>query len=326
MVFANHGLGISRTGDDPGFSTRGLLFDNNVWDETINDDSGISIFELEDGLRLGGVKMEMVYFDCCLMNMVENLYQIKDLVNYTLGAAHITPGYGGNYVYFLQELENNPGNVTAAMTNYVSRMLTYWTKKDPSYPDVDATEADITLTLSDLSKVQGVVDSWRDFTSLLTAYRQTVDSVGLDGFIDMEYASLYDFDYTRVDTISVYHLDDFTYDMVYYAEQMDAKLKDVDLNSSAVAKAYDDMVVAHGQYYSDDYKAVKPGKFSIGITWLTQSLYNMPDDYSENAFKDIYPLLEFDKQTGWSNYFEANDWQGAETMLLNKKSKLLSSD
>ncbi|MGL5957314.1 MAG: clostripain-related cysteine peptidase, partial [Phocaeicola sp.] len=74
LVLWNHGTTFAAEDkpDGPYIGNRNLVVDDNT------DNSSISIFELEEALKLVGTKMDLVYWDVCLMNQFENNYQIKD--------------------------------------------------------------------------------------------------------------------------------------------------------------------------------------------------------------------------------------------------------
>ncbi|GHV43039.1 hypothetical protein AGMMS49546_23490 [Spirochaetia bacterium] len=122
---------------------RAVAYDDNL------DDKAISISELVEGIKLSDTRMELVYYDACYMNMLENLGELREVAAYSLGAGHITPGLGGDYGTLLQLLGGGGGDTREIISEYCYLLMNHWNllSDDP---------ADITFT--DLSKLQGVFD------------------------------------------------------------------------------------------------------------------------------------------------------------------------
>ena len=126
IIFWNHGNTFNKDDnlvlDSYTTGTRSLLQDDNT-DETM------SIFEIEEAMKraenLGAQKLSLVYWDVCLMNMIENIYQIKDHTNYVMGAGHLTPVLGGNYPELINALSNNE-TLEDALREYVPVVLQMW--------------------------------------------------------------------------------------------------------------------------------------------------------------------------------------------------------
>lgn len=49
-----------------------------------NENIPLSVFGIEEGIKNSGVKMDLIYFDCCLTGQIESLYQLKNQTNFIL--------------------------------------------------------------------------------------------------------------------------------------------------------------------------------------------------------------------------------------------------
>ena len=82
---------------DHGAAQYGVCFD----DSTLNESEGIV---LADGLEIEEIipvfenaeisKWDLISFDCCLMNMVEWVYEFEDLCDYFVASQESIPGQG----------------------------------------------------------------------------------------------------------------------------------------------------------------------------------------------------------------------------------------
>lgn len=98
VVMWNHGAGVW-----PKFTLRGACFD---------DTSGSSACLTNDEVRIAltnvGVKMDVLAWDACLMQMMEVGYELSGLVDYMVGSEEVTPGYGFPYNTMMSALAANP--------------------------------------------------------------------------------------------------------------------------------------------------------------------------------------------------------------------------
>ena len=125
LVFWNHGSAFGSAdkqvqdsypeGQTP---SRGALSDDNTA-------TTMSTFEMEKGIKDSGTKLDLVYFDVCLMGMAETFCQLKDCSKYIMAASHTTPGLGGNYTKLISELQEND-SLTDAVKAYVPAAVTNW--------------------------------------------------------------------------------------------------------------------------------------------------------------------------------------------------------
>lgn len=304
LVLWDHGSGFSIEDQPLDWSDfeplgRSMVYDDNCKDEDGYDEC-LSIFELEEGLKRSGVKLDMLYWDLCLMNMIENLYQVKDYTRYVLAATHLTPDMGGNYASLMQALENHPG-IEEAAREYIPATMTYW-KNSWKLNNLD-------LTLTDMEKIDAVVESYIPFAAAMRDWKHVTS--------DREDALVFDY-YQKM---AMYLYDEYftTMDMLHHARYMaDRALVDGTLSAEVtrLARAMKEMIVVQ-ECFDYDGKLPEDG-VSVGINLLRKDQYER--EYEGNTIKPysvIYPLTRFDQVTRWSEFLKINDMKN---VVLDKES------
>ena len=139
--------------------TRGCVYDDHL------NDAAISIKELRQGIERSGVKLKMLNFDCCMMNMMENLSELIGLTDYTLASGHTT--YGEEWGSFVKHLRQaaDTGNFEQAMTQYAETICDY---NRNLYTKQNATSArDVDFALTDMRKFPAVLTALKAFTDYI---------------------------------------------------------------------------------------------------------------------------------------------------------------
>ncbi|MBQ7655832.1 MAG: hypothetical protein IJS41_04935 [Clostridia bacterium] len=79
-------------------------------DENYRDDA-LSLTELRKGLMngLNGVKLDIVGFDCCLMNCVDLCADLNGIADYSVLSQELVSGTGLNYDEWMKPIVENPG-------------------------------------------------------------------------------------------------------------------------------------------------------------------------------------------------------------------------
>lgn len=292
LILWNHGSAFDLSDQPLGWSdytTRALIFDDNCQEKNSND-AVMSIFELEEGLRRSGAHLDMLYWDVCLMNMIENLYQVKNYTDYVLGAAHSTPGIGGNYAYFIHALENH-NKIVPAMQEYIPATVSYW-------KNIEDTKID--LALINMSKIKQVVQNFKEVSDRIIAIKQQLipGSNDAEKFVQALSSSYYyDNDGETPNPTDV--------DLVNFTETLANRVLDGNLSAKAsqLNLAIDKMIpvrdglIGQGEHIN---------KFSVGLLLTEKQEYESTID-EMNGLYVIYPLLNFDKVTGWSNFLKTYD-------------------
>ena len=324
LVLSDHGGGYAVNDDyDKSLEkmgTRATCFDDNLAGR------GITCKEIRTALEKSGMHLTMLYFDCCLMNNMETLSEVINLTDYVLASGH-TNG-GGNHQAFVEELYNaSAGDAfTDAMSRYAKtcaqRNSMIWMLHGATW----ARNVDFVLT--DMKK----------FPAILTALRDYVDFA----IKNMGGALAEDFQYAASDCYQ-YSPGFPLYDLRDYCEKLQANafghLPDEWHYYDNLENALQAAQVCH--YYSiqsEGYKEITPhwlsynvslgAKGFIGSTILKKEptkIYGYNKDgnlatvdisnlnltvLGKNtpwfAWSQTYHQLEFDKQTGWSRWLEAN--------------------
>ena len=324
LVLSDHGGGYAVNDDyDKSLEkmgTRATCFDDNLAGR------GITCKEIRTALEKSGMHLTMLYFDCCLMNNMETLSEVINLTDYVLASGH-TNG-GGNHQAFVEELYNaSAGDAfTDAMSRYAKtcalRNSMLWMLHGVAW----ARNVDFVLT--DMKK----------FPAILTALRDYVDFA----IKNMGGAQAEDFQYAASDCYQ-YSPGFPLYDLRDYCEKLQANAFGHLPNEwhyyDNLENALQAAQVCH--YYSiqsEGYKEITPhwlsynvslgAKGFIGSTILKKEptkIYGYNKDgnlatvdisnlnltvLGKNtpwfAWSQTYHQLEFDKQTGWSRWLEAN--------------------
>ena len=324
LVLSDHGGGYAVNDDyDKSLEkmgTRATCFDDNLAGR------GITCKEIRTALEKSGMHLTMLYFDCCLMNNMETLSEVINLTDYVLASGH-TNG-GGNHQAFVEELYNaSAGDAfTDAMSRYAKtcalRNSMLWMLHGVTW----ARNVDFVLT--DMKK----------FPAILTALRDYVDFA----IKNMGGAQAEDFQYAASDCYQ-YSPGFPLYDLRDYCEKLQANAFGHLPNEwhyyDNLENALQAAQVCH--YYSiqsEGYKEITPhwlsynvslgAKGFIGSTILKKEptkIYGYNKDgnlatvdisnlnltvLGKNtpwfAWSQTYHQLEFDKQTGWSRWLEAN--------------------
>lgn len=324
LVLSDHGGGYAVNDDyDKSLEkmgTRATCFDDNLAGR------GITCKEIRTALEKSGMHLTMLYFDCCLMNNMETLSEVINLTDYVLASGH-TNG-GGNHQAFVEELYNaSAGDAfTDAMSRYAKtcaqRNNMIWMLHGATW----ARNVDFVLT--DMKKFPAILTALRDYVDF------AIKNMGGAQAEDFQYAASDCYQYTPGFPL---------YDLRDYCEKLQANAFGHLPNEwhyyDNLENALQAAQVCH--YYSiqsEGYKEITPhwlsynvslgAKGFIGSTILKKEptkIYGYNKDgnlatvdisnlnltvLGKNtpwfAWSQTYHQLEFDKQTGWSRWLEAN--------------------
>lgn len=262
LILWNHGNGWYPLSDAP--KTRGILADDNVGELMM------SLDELVEGVKQSDTHLKMIYYDACLMAMLENFCGLAEVADYALGAAHITPGLGGDYASLIGNLRTASG-LEAAMKQYCRELMAHWSVYD----------SDLDISLTDLSRLNPVTALLRQISDeLVTSYD--------------DYREEYD-----EATCACYRLDSSYpfFDLMDYVQNLAVTSENAKLIglSSELHRATDAAIVCR-----ETSKALYPQEISWGITLINDSMWKIL--YADGA----YEALAFDKASGWSKWLKIN--------------------
>lgn len=332
LIFADHGGGYMPNDDLPESltqetapKTRGLVYDDGY--RSTYGDSHLSVSGLARAIRESGIKPSLIYFDACLMNGMEYLFELKDLTSYVMASTYLTPGKGGTYASFINALASK-GVTTEAFEQYYDALRKYWsTRYDPQVPEYN----DNTVTRTDRLDAAG------------TALRAFVDCL-----IDV-YQNGSDTERAQIDAITskvykvassnpYYDIENFLYRMSN-GEQSNAKLtaaadaaleaiRSADAENTGTQYTYDNylpgrsVLMGHeGQWCYLDYDEDEDGNDVLDgklfFSWDgSTTMYSWNNTTKQFEFKAsgnwgstgaaTYEQLQFDKATGWSRWLKLN--------------------
>lgn len=136
----NHGGGWRNDGDPVNDIRKAICWD---------DDNGSSSLDLDEAQSAiqqalsaaGRPKLDIVYMDACLMQMVEVNYELRNLTRYLVASEETVPGNGGDYTDILSRYKSNmDGKHTPYLFSYEivgSYRNQYYTTSDTTQSAVD---------------------------------------------------------------------------------------------------------------------------------------------------------------------------------------------
>lgn len=305
LLLWNHG-GAWAPYDDggvvPELGSRGV-----VYDDVFDGKPGLSLNALVEGIQNSGTKMKMIYYDACLMGMVEILSELTDCADYVLGASHITPGMGGDYDSLIYNL-NNSTNFEQAIENYSKETMAHW----------NGSGMPLDLMLVDLSKMDQLLSVVKDFSTILAevgeianenkeAIENDAENIDVnDAFLTLIFQeainSIYWYETSIFDDNAGLTVREFPYfDLLNFAEILAATNYPSTYNSkfitiaSRLNRAFNEAIV---------FKALSNNLYgmnlSMGVAITDATVWN------KYGWNQAYPSLKFDQATGWSNWVSEN--------------------
>lgn len=293
LIMNDHGGGYMPHDDQPkaaSADTRGIIYDDGFNGEHL------MLPGIVNALKQAGIKFQDIYFEVCLMNNLEYLYEVSSYTDYVMASTYTAPGYGGDYKALYKELATN-SDLVKAIQNYYDVLSKRWTDSDdpnaPSYDDNTLTETAELIKGAPAIKafVDQLCDSYTNGTDSLRAYVDTVTENAFKVNKELPYYDISDY-------LGRIYQDE-------KIEKEDAKL------SNAAIEAYKAVIAPiraqAASYYTDIVANYRPGYSALlaqeGIYFTT--------------------LVEYDKQgnatlLGYNGY----DWNGTAQYYNVKEGKL----
>ena len=285
LILWNHGGGWFPTDDYyVQRDSRAVVYDDYLGKR------GLSLGNLVKGIKASDTKFKMVYFDACLMGMLEIVAELGECTDYTMCASHLTPGNGGDYDALMYNL-NKSTNFEQSMKNYCLETVTHWNVQDTPFD----------LMVVDNSKMEPVLDAVKELsgyvTEVLEMCMEYAENEG-ETDINIEYlASIY---HSAVNYCYHYDTDYPYYDIRAFAEILansistthSAKFAAV---ASKLHRTMDDAIVCK-QLSS----VIAGNDLSMAVTIVDQDMW---DDY---GYQEAYDTLYFQQRTGWGNWLAMN--------------------
>lgn len=121
------------------------LFDNDV----------MYLYELKQALADGGVRLETVVIDACLMGSVETAWSISESANWMVASEEVIPGAGTALDKWLQALVSYPGRDGRWLGRCICDMTAVKYANDPD----NMARSLLTWSVTDLSRINRVVEA-----------------------------------------------------------------------------------------------------------------------------------------------------------------------
>lgn len=336
LILGDHGGGY--TPDTEVFkrnaaTTRGVVFDDG------NDNNCFSARSIAHAVKAASIRPDVIYFDACMMNTLEYMFELKDVTDYILASTYVEL-VDPPYTTLIEVLSKASDNMKYALEKYTEYYVKHFDPQNEDevfYYDMTATE---TAKLDRLGK------SMREFTDRLC-------DTYMNGTAEQK-KKIVAVTENAVKVSKNYAL----YDVGRYMEAMTAALPEVfdEVFGAELEAAFNDCIV--GQYtskyllerdYQVDYSVLLATKGSyMQAIWAVEGVNPDPEiktltdltyydadgkytmysvtngdfrkdftpDYVLKAelqgqwggtLESVYGALAFDKATGWSRWLLLNE-------------------
>lgn len=104
LIMNDHGGGYMPHDDQPktaSAGTRGIVYDDGF------DDDHLMLPGISNALKQAGIKFKAIYFEVCMMNNLDYLYEMSDYTDYVMASTYVAPGDGADYKALYRELATN---------------------------------------------------------------------------------------------------------------------------------------------------------------------------------------------------------------------------
>ena len=173
LIVSDHGGGYQPHDDLPynaPSQTRGVLYDQNH-----EPNQHFTVSSLKYAIGRANAHMDVVYLDACLMNMIEVLYELRDVTDYIIASTFTVPGVGGDFSAIINELaKGNP--METALANICKANGDFWAEQ---YAAIGKREnANFDQSVIRTSAIESYAAKIKDFTNrLVDAYTNGGDEV-----------------------------------------------------------------------------------------------------------------------------------------------------
>ena len=179
-------------------------------------------------------KIQLLYFDCCLMNNLEVLGEVKDCAPYVLGSSHSVTA--SNHGLLVQKMNSaTKDNMATVANSYLTDLLAE-KRKEYLADRNEVNLKNIDYTLTDMSKIDGVYAALKDVVDFMV--KQDVSAT--EGFTKAA-SSCYQF----VNQDSFYDVMDYLNKLKTYAFPGNTEFATLVDKMTAAVKA---AMIGHGDY------------------------------------------------------------------------------
>ena len=287
LILWNHGAGWFPTHDyyDQGES-RAIVYDD------YHGKRGLSLSNLVQGIKASDTKFKMIYFDACVMGMLEVVAGLGECTDYTMCASHITPGNGGDYDALMYHL-NQSTNFEESMKSYCRETVTHWSIQATPFDLMVVNNTKMEPVLDAVKTLSGYV---KEVLDMCMEYSENADEDEVDK--NIEYlASIFN---SAVNYCYNYDTGFPFYDIRTFAEVLansvstthSAKFASV---ASTLHRAMDEAIVCK-QLTS----VISGMDLSMAVTIVDQNMWEL------FGYQKAYDTLYFQQRTGWGDWLAMN--------------------
>lgn len=291
LILWNHG-GAWLPSDDYVDDSRAIIFDD------MYDYVGLTISDLVKGVKDSNTKFKMIYFDACLMGMIEVLADLIDCTEYSMSASHVTPGLGGDYNSLIYHL-NKSTNFEQSMKEYCRETVSHW---EPTGITLDLMVVNNSKMEPLLNEIGVLSDYLEDVAKIYASYDEVRDAddankTNLCEAFEIAVTSCYHYDWAYYeDGTSCYPF----FDLLNFVEIIangntstySARFVDI---SSRINRAFADAIVC-----KQLTAPIKHYGFTMGVTIVDKS------SWVNDGYDYAYDELVFQQKTGWGDWLKIN--------------------
>lgn len=298
-----------------------------------NENIPLSVFGIEEGIKNSGVKMDLIYFDCCLTGQIESLYQLKNQTNFILSSSNTS--YATNHTDFLTRLKKS-SSTSQAMCNYIDDVMGRW-------DDINHAKSNfLDIFLTDTSKFDNVIEKFNNVknqlikktfpTEELTSevkkelrerFRPVIEQIKVnDDFTEEKIPNswkngkMYYYDFEIKEDYTISDLSDKNCKSIdilcafYELAKDDSTLTNLveELENALITN--DDRLIVKSRRHFREYSNLSNEKpYSLGLVFTNSSFFQEEDgSYQKyDTLQSVYEKLAFDEVTKWSEFILKND-------------------
>lgn len=190
LILNDHGGGYTPNAEifnSSAASTRGVIYDDGY------EGKHFSAPSLSHAIKSANIRPEVIYFDACLMNSLEYMFELKDVTDYIVASTYTTLA-GAPYATLINIMSEASGQMRYALSKYTE----YYVKSFDYEDDTTVNYYDMTTT--ETAKLDQLGKSMREFTDrLCNTYqngtieqKEKIDNVTLNAVKVAERSPLYD--------------------------------------------------------------------------------------------------------------------------------------
>ncbi len=241
-----------------------ISYDDVTGNQISTEQLAVAMGEIKNYL---GRKVDIYGSDACLMQMLEVATEMKNAVNYIVGSEELEPGEGWPYEAFFKNWSNAPQSTAAEVSTMLSKEYLAAYSDGGSYG-----LNSVTFSAINISKLDAVLQSASEVS-------KQIQNLSAEKLTQLQ---------TALRKVQYYYYTDYK-DYGHFLKTLESLVQREDkLPFTKALSDMNELVIANNN--SNDYKNAS------GISvWLPTA---------NNSYLERYKNLEFNKLTGWSEFFD----------------------